>query len=149
MIFKAGKYYIGDPCYVLNEELIKFDNLKDDKILKIGEDFIFLDKTTYGDGFYEDNFENKYSIDSGMLSVIPVNLIEKHENISLGKIVYFDKNFEVKSNEGVFYIGNIIVDTNNDWNEHVYDSYSLNDFFNNDNTDDVFHDEDNNFDLLE
>lgn len=115
---KKGKYFIGDPCYVIEE----WDDFLSDYLFKeSGEEGTFQDKnvwannTSYGDGLYNDNVGNNYPVDSGTIGVIPLeicNVTEKEiEEKELGSVVNFKKNFSPFYEEGFFYIENIIIDT--------------------------------------
>lgn len=87
---KAGKYYIGDPCYFDKEPLWKHG-------------------TDHGDGFYQDNMFKFYGVDSGELGIMPEDsvfdctFVHKHT---------FENDFTPKFNKGVFEFGHIKIDTN-------------------------------------
>lgn len=86
-------FYIGDPCYVLSENV--YSNIwgdrycfKDGKITDPTSGFSFAaEGTAYGDGSYFDEDNNEYSVDSGTLALIPLELVEKHKNLYLGRTI--------------------------------------------------------------
>lgn len=67
-----NKFYIGDPCYALKDELYegvwgakdyRSGNIKDRK----GNTVLLVDNTAYGDGLYPGGF----AVDAGALAVVP------------------------------------------------------------------------------
>jgi len=94
---ESGKeYWFGDPCCVFGDEENGFwdrycDMMSSDKSVEdVGivtykeHDFLYM-STAYGDGSYsvetEDIFEY-VRVDSGLLAVIPMDLIKSLENVS-------------------------------------------------------------------
>lgn len=94
-------FYIGDPCYVLPDEIYneiwgdKY-NFKDGKI-EVGDKAFLVHGTAYGDGEYFDGIGTSYGVDSGTLALIPLELIKDNELIpdegayEYGKVVYGTK----------------------------------------------------------
>ena len=124
--FKAGKYYIGDLCYVIPYEPVdeweEFCNLTMDedtgKCLdgefpwKGGK--LWCNRTFYGDGVYNDQDDHQYGVDAGLIGCIPFELCTERNETKmkrLGRVVEFDKPFTCAYNEGVFKIGHILIDT--------------------------------------
>lgn len=102
---KAGTYYVGDLCYVLEHrwddvcnQIIKNHKCLDGIFqLEDGTKFASIG-TMYGDGTYEDQFSHTYFVDAGLIGCIEVSAlypddIETGKNC--GKIVTFDKDFTV------------------------------------------------------
>lgn len=89
---EINKFYIGDPCYVLGDQ-IYFDIW--DKKFHFNDGYIEVKKnlgfevhgTCYGDGEYTDEQGNKYPVDSGTLAVIPVEICGKPERLNMGRVV--------------------------------------------------------------
>lgn len=119
----AGKYYVGDLCYVMQDEWsevcdIMFSNSSKFRgsegvlTLKSGVKFAIYG-TAHGDGEYSDQFGNKYPVDSGTIGCILVSDINNHpdNNIELGNVHDIPEPFEVYYNRGVINIGNISIDT--------------------------------------
>ena len=95
---QAGKYYVGDLCYVMDNDewdqvcsiIIQGNKVFDGEFeLKDGRKFAIY-STAYGDGLYNDYYGNEYSVDSGSIGCIKVEDIkaEKYDDIErLGAIV--------------------------------------------------------------
>ena len=122
--FKAGTYYIGDPCYVVRKgRWMPFLSTTDffrDPIREVGGFLLAGGGTAYGDGTYKDEEGRKYPVDAGMLSLIPMEWIKKYgkkPNDGAGHIVEFDKEFTVDVNGGIFRFGHVNIDTKNDEEE--------------------------------
>lgn len=133
--FFAGKYYLGDLCYVLTSE--QWDELMDQVIdggwgCRDG-DFIvngrrvFLGSTHNGDGTYYDNKRNQYSVDSGTIGICPIELItpeliEYNESLQLGHILEIKEMFKMSSDNGIFILNDnselfITIDTTEECEE--------------------------------
>jgi len=100
----AGDYWVGDPCYVLTEEL-GFDwqafcrysfngdpsgRKNEGMIEHQGIKFAYFG-TKWGDGGYNDEDGNLYGVDSGSLACIPMSNIS-HDNM-LGNVHTFPSSF--------------------------------------------------------
>jgi len=129
-LMPADTYYVGDLCYVFDDE--EWSCFLDDAMAQrtkgqhwssltegafhVDDDkYVWYHGTEYGDGSYSDQKGNLYSVDSGTIGVIPVNLITKDLNEDeikrLGNVVEFSDNFEVSYKAGTFKIGHIIIPT--------------------------------------
>ncbi|EQC1535559.1 hypothetical protein ACY1J9_001390 [Clostridium botulinum] len=117
--FKKGKYYIGDPCYVVEKHKDWLKLLEDTDYFKEKDQFykgysILGGGTAYGDGgVYEDNEGREYSVDAGLIGIIPIEAIDKEcKSIEwLGNIIDFDDDFTVEIENGIFKFGDIVIDT--------------------------------------
>lgn len=122
ILFPPGQYYIGDPCYVIQE----WDEFCDTYFTTGGGELtfhgqsIFVDNTTYGDGTYEGTDGHSYSVDAGLLGIIPTSLITEYDiNNSddvkqinrLGRLVTFDSPIKVDCDQGDFRFGHIFIST--------------------------------------
>ena len=129
-IVRPGKYYLGDPSFVLNEELYyekygdiyNYQNGKYD-LLNNNINFV-VHKTHYGDGIYEDTKHRKYNITSGLIGLVHESMIEDFTVAKKNGVIFnfFDKvNFIY--NGGIFTIksGRFIIEINTK-NEEEYDS---------------------------
>lgn len=133
-LFKAGTYYIGDPCYAFQGE-------NWDKILNETDFFetgkvhngIWAGSTAYGDGAYTDQLGNEYPVDAGLIGIIPIESCDfgdiRWENnqwvdgrgitfsngekfeFKPGNVVTFEHDFLVSYDEGQFQFGHINIDT--------------------------------------
>jgi hypothetical protein len=122
--FPAGKYYIGDPCYVVRDgswgKLIDETgcfgldldgkNWDDGKFTYRGK-FCFAAGTAYGDGCYTDHRGGEYPVDAGLIGILPVEVCVK-KNLKDGRVVDFTSDFEVYEFDGVFHFGHVKIDTN-------------------------------------
>ncbi|CAB4174950.1 hypothetical protein UFOVP1247_58 [uncultured Caudovirales phage] len=116
---QAGKYYVGDLCYVLHDrwdevcDLIIKDNvcLDGEFELKDGTQFAIYG-TAHGDGHYPDQRGNGYPVDSGSIGCVLVDSITKGElDESLGNIHDFKEDFETGEDDGLIQIGDVEIDT--------------------------------------
>lgn len=126
MTMPAGKYYVGDLCYVLHDSWDEFCDItiSDHKCLE-GE-FNFKDgrrfasyTTKWGDGEYMDQYARTYSVDAGLIGCISVSAIDNGlQEMAVdvgprfgGQIITFDKPFECRKSEGKIYIGHVVIET--------------------------------------
>ena len=136
-ILPAGSYYIGDPCYAIQE---KSQNLWLDFLEKTVEsdEFsgvhyydgkpLFIHNTAYGDGGFRlqgPGVDQSLYVDAGLLCAMPVSLIEdetviQHDYIM---IMTFEDDFECSYENGVFKFGHLECDT-----DPVFDSESDDDW---------------------
>ena len=135
-MFPAGKYYVGDLCYVMHDEWDevcgKFFEGRDDHgcnqgmfELKDGRKFASFN-TKYGDGGYFDQDGKEYGVDAGLIGCISLNDIDLNadgNSTTGGQIVQFDHDFTVSGGDsyenrrdwdGVIRIGHIVIKTDDD-----------------------------------
>lgn len=115
--FKAGKYYVGDLCYVVKEEgewdkLLEDTNYFENDNQTYNGCPIFAKSTVFGDGEYFDQDDRSYLVDAGIIGIMPFEIIEG--KVNRGHIIEFNTDFEVSAKDGVFTFGNIVIDTNED-----------------------------------
>lgn len=100
----AGKYYVGDLCYVMDPEWDEVCSLiiEDRKIIEgefnLGDGRRFVSYSTkYGDGCYEDQLGHEYGVDAGLIGCIRVEDISEDmsekEMKRLGNVVEFKQPF--------------------------------------------------------
>lgn len=77
-----GKYYIGDLCYALSDDIY-------DRIFGLygyesglyshnnGKDFFLVDGTAYGDGCYPSSDGKEFAVDAGIIGICPASLAGK------------------------------------------------------------------------
>jgi hypothetical protein len=120
----AGKYYVGDLCYVMHPEwdqvcdLILKDGgcLEGEFNLPDGRRFAMFN-TAWGDGVYGSN-AGQHCVDSGSIGCIRIDDISESERNfdemhRLGAIVDFPNEFRTKTdNEGQLTFGHVVVETN-------------------------------------
>jgi hypothetical protein len=138
-MMQAGKYYIGDLCYVMTDN--EWDEVCSLTIKNnecIDGEFQFADGrrfatygTAYGDGEYRSNLGTVHGVDSGSIGCIRVEDIcaDKYDNIEqLGAIVEFETDFVTSGGrgdrewEGTIQFGRMLIETD-DWcdEEENYD----------------------------
>lgn len=132
MMLPAGKYYVGDLCYVMHKEWDEVCGLffkdRDDHgcnegefTLKDGRRFASFN-TKYGDGGYFDQFGDEYGVDAGLIGCIALNDIDLTNDdnfIRGGQIIEFRSDFTVSGSQGlsrkdwdgVIRIGHIVIKT--------------------------------------
>lgn len=113
---KAGKYYVGDLCYVINDK--HWDELGEQtdwfqkgNNFQFKEQTVFVSGTAHGDGRFSDNSGRVYCVDAGLIGVIPFDVIDDNFEGKGGQIIEFEKDFTAHEGKGIFYIGNIEIDT--------------------------------------
>jgi hypothetical protein len=118
---KAGKYWIGDLCYVMHGEWDRFCELTlvDNECLhgqiNVDGKIVASYGTAYGDGEYFDNDGHSYGVDAGLIGCIrleDIDLNHKDNDVSLGRVVNFPHDFATGEDSGKIRFGHITVDTN-------------------------------------
>jgi hypothetical protein len=107
MSMPAGTYYVGDLCYVLNDEWSDFCDrtivdgrcLNGEIVLSNGVRVASY-QTAYGDGLYNDIDGNKYAVDAGLIGCVKVEDCDISNIRDLGHIVVFDTFFRTGVTKG-------------------------------------------------
>jgi hypothetical protein len=117
-----GRYYVGDLCYLLQDEWDECCGLffagrtdhgsnQGGFTLKDGRNFVCFN-TAYGDGEYYDNHDRAYGVDAGCIGLMAVPAGTKIEG---GHIINFKNAFECsKEGRGTMYFGDIVIRTDSD-----------------------------------
>ncbi len=108
-IFPPGKYYIGDCCYVLDDDVYhdvwgKQYNYQNGTFECNGKR-VAVGSTGLGDGTFRGSDHIDYCIDSGTLSMVPFELCTKcseDEAKELGAVYTFDSEIQFHSYRGIF-----------------------------------------------
>jgi hypothetical protein len=129
---KAGKFYIGDLCYVMHNEWEEACNLMFDPMngahgegifkLKDGREFAIFG-TAHGDGSYLDQNGREYAVDSGSIGCILADSLTEEIRYDLANVVEIKNDFTPYSNNGTLYFGDVKIET--DWfegNKQDYDN---------------------------
>ena len=130
-----GKYFVGDPSFVLSNKIYNglWGNLYNYSNGKfILDDYEFVTHNThYGNGLFTDTKNRLYEIDSGFISLVHVDLIDK-ESINLckkGSIFTFNEKINFIYDAGFFHIKSgkkiITIDTRNleEYDSEIEDHY--------------------------
>lgn len=125
MIMPAGRYFVGDLCYVMHDawsEVVDLmfptedGNAAVDGILtlKDGRQFAIF-STAYGDGVYYDQWGNDFPVDAGSIGCIRMEDIKDPDaDITLGTVIDFEQDFVVGSDGTVLRFGYIYIATGYD-----------------------------------
>ena len=138
MTMPAGKYYVGDLCYVMHNEWDEFcgitidgDKCLDGEFnLKDGRRFATFG-TKWGDGSYKDQFGKEYSVDAGLIGCIRIEDIdlENEDNYTDGgQVIEFTRDFVVRGGrnelgrdwDGVIEIGHLVIETDPEYDTEDY-----------------------------
>ena len=127
----AGRYYVGDLCYVMNPQWDEFCNItisgssvdEGEFQLENGVRFATL-CTMYGDGRYYDQVGNQYPVDAGLIGCIRVEDINDPDaRLELGAVIEFQNDFEVSADNGLLTFGHIQINTGDEDDEDEDDDY--------------------------
>jgi hypothetical protein len=110
---QPGKYYLGDPSFVLSEEIYSriwghIYNYENGKFSIYGKDFA-VHSTHYGDGIYYDNKKRTYGVDAGVIGLVSLDLIDDNEEAlkkcdTFGTLLECLEPFYFIYDAGIFYI---------------------------------------------
>ena len=132
MQLDGGKYFIGDPCYVIRDEdwqrFCEEFLFECDKGTAFNSGYgvfdgrkVFAHGTAYGDGNYEGSNREEYGVDSGTIGAIPVELcdpatVEDAVERGLGTIEFYPNAFDCWYEDGRFnfFNGELVIDTDPD-----------------------------------
>lgn len=114
-----GRYFIGDPCYVFDDDKDTWDKLldaglSDGGVVEFNGHKVYAHHTAYGDGTYKDQNGNEFGVDTGMLGAVPIELIEYPAGEEDGTMVDAPNGLLVDYENGTFYFGNIVIKTDED-----------------------------------
>lgn len=107
-ILMPGKYYLGDPCNVLPNKIYigiwgELYNYRNGKFNINTYDFA-VHSTHCGDGIIKDTKNRKYIIESGVIGLINLNLIDNLNECINGYVFDFEKSVHFIYDAGIFYI---------------------------------------------
>jgi hypothetical protein len=116
-----GKYYIGDPCYVFNDDT--WQRLLDGApfegaIVEFDGRQLWGQSTAHGDGVYLDQDGNEFGVDSGVLAAIPIELVDNPAGEEEGVIIDAPNGLVVEHDAGTFWLGEHCITT-----DDVQDSF--------------------------
>jgi hypothetical protein len=111
----AGKYYLGDPCYSLQDGTDNWGNVLDasdcfHKPYIKGKKMAVAFGTAFGDGEYFDQHGNAYPVDSGMIGLVPVSMATVKKPTGVQK-VEFKSPVECTKEGGLLKFGEYEIDT--------------------------------------
>lgn len=101
-------FYVGDICYVLNDDL--YHNVwgasgYDDGVFSDPKSRlqVAVAGTAYGDGEYYDQFGRQYGVDAGVIGIVPCELV-KSEYTNGGQIFEGAGQAVFEAEDGIFNI---------------------------------------------
>ena len=118
-ILPAGRYYIGDPCYVTEEHPKPLVFLMNGKARRF-----FIHSTAYGDGRFALEGTGVYKelrVDSGTIAVLPEDMVDEDEVKKANSKIWgedgdglfcfhdFDNDFDVSYRAGSFHFGELVI----------------------------------------
>lgn len=118
--FPAGRYYVGDCCYVCTHAMWQTFPCDPDGTrswdIPLHDQRLWMAFTAHGDGLYTDTEGREYGVDSGSIGVMPVAACHpaKLQAIlrqGLGQLIDFPAPFTPTCEEGYFVIGPVVIDT--------------------------------------
>jgi hypothetical protein len=130
----AGTYFLGDPCYAVPKEdwmqlLATCGSFEDTPVGEVAGHQVLAFGTRWGDGTYTDTDGHPYSVDAGLIGLVPEALYagrERHDLDDLGRVVTFSQPQECADDTtGLLVFGNVKIDTDpepeeegeDDWHE--------------------------------
>jgi len=124
-VMPAGRYFIGDPCYVQGN--VEWDGINDARwpstdpaecvdLLTVdrgrGPHMMYMGHTAYGDGVFIDDEGNEYPVDSGQIGATPMELVSDDAGVENGQVVEFKHAWSAEWSAGVFNFGDEVrIDT--------------------------------------
>lgn len=129
-MMKAGRYYVGDLCYVLQDEWDEVCSLiiQDGRVLngefnlKDGRRFAIY-STAYGDGTYYDRDGHRYFVDAGSIGCIRMDMIDtsnERNDVDGGNVIMFKEDFNTSSDGENITFGDVTILTG-DYDEDPYE----------------------------
>jgi hypothetical protein len=133
----AGRYYVGDLCYVMHPQWDEFCNITISGHQCLDGEFNLANGvrfasygTAYGDGSYSDREGRNYSVDAGLIGCIRVEDInDPTPGLEGGQIIEFAEPFETSGGrnsenwDGVIRFGNVEIATEfqEEWDQELDD----------------------------
>lgn len=139
IMIPAGTYFLGDPCYVVPDELWSplldatrfFED--DPHILFQGKYNILAFSTAYGDGCFRGSDGKDYGVDAGMIGLVETTINPAAVATDYTSIVTFDRPTQcTRDLDGTLTFGDVVIPTgdtdDSDWDdEDFYDDSSYED----------------------
>lgn len=129
----AGKYFVGDPCYAVKDEMwLDWLNAADYSqnrhlVANTPDGYQVVGfNTAHGDGSYFDQYGFRYGVDAGLIGLVPYEHNPEHDSI-LSNVVTFDSPFVASVDEkSNMQFGHISILTDNSGED--YDDYDDEDY---------------------
>jgi hypothetical protein len=112
VVVPAGRYVLGDPCYVVPDkdwgDLLASCNYFNQPVGSVGDFKVLSFVTKWGDGCYQDNNGNTYPVDAGMIGLVPFAYAETESD---SVIVSFSEPTLCQDDDGILKFGSYVIDT--------------------------------------
>ena len=113
VVVPKGAYILGDPCYVVPNgdwgALLASCNIFNEPVGSVGDFKVLAFGTKWGDGSYPDNKGNHYSVDAGLIGLVPVDYATDDRGGST--LVVFEHDTLCTNDDGILKFGDYIIDT--------------------------------------
>lgn len=109
-----GKYFIGDPGYVLEDswgEVVDAIEQAEGKVFSVRGVKMWAHYTAHGDGEFTDQHGNTFAVDSGTLGAVPIELIEDPAGEEYGVVIDAEHGLTVDYDNGTFWLGATVIKT--------------------------------------
>ncbi len=113
-----GKYFVGDPSFVLDESwntaLQLSSDFTSDMPIALNGKIMWaapVDSDETADAF-DDQHGTEYPVKEFFLGAVPIDLVENPEGEEHGTVVDAVNGMTVSHQDGVFRFNNIVIDTN-------------------------------------
>lgn len=118
VLVPAGTYVLGDPCYVVPDELwiplLESNNYFGNPVGRVthgGVEYTVMGfHTAYGDGEYMDQAGFVYSVDSGSIGLVPIELADDPSD-DLSQVVTFVEPAYCTTDGGTLVFGSYSIET--------------------------------------
>ncbi len=126
MVVPKGVYYLGDPCYMVPDELwmplLEDSDYFDQPSGVVNGHTVYAFHTLYGDGEYKDQYGNSYPVDAGLIGLVPIELPDaatKAQHDGASQLVTFSNPTVCICDEGLLKFGHILIDTRDEEEDEV------------------------------
>ncbi len=132
-ILPAGKYYIGDPCYVISREdwdsILEATNFfEGDGLFTFRGHKLAVYSTAWGDGLYPgychvDSSLHSFGVDSGLLGAVPEELVSEEAKSKVDAAEMWIAVEEIgslvcwKEGRGLIHLGPVSIVTDEEYDE--------------------------------
>lgn len=130
----AGTYFLGDPCYAIPEQdwmplLESCGYFADRAVGEVHGHQVLAFGTRWGDGTYYDTDEREYSVDAGLIGLVPQDLYagtERYDLGTLGQVVTFaqDVTASTDATSGLLVFGPHKIDTDPEQDDYEDQEWS-------------------------
>lgn len=129
-VLPAGRYYIGDLCYALKNEIyhgVFGDTAYSEGLYKMSDEQFFVSRTKYGDGSYKGTNGFEYGVDAGIIGIASTLLCNPEEDVYGGTLHTFTEPVACTFKNGFFQLNsgdfNLEIDTTGESDDHKTHTY--------------------------